>query len=368
MRRLVLALVFSAAACGGDPANDDRAFSEPVTISDPSVNAFLPTIASHGGDALLAWHQFESGVAKLRYVMISDGVPGSIEGIAAVVSTAGQLRPSVAATESGYVLAWQERDGGIDVGKAAWLDEAGTLVSGPEIVSSSGAGVYSMRVAAAGENTAFAWTGGSEHHVALRGPGETLAAMPVGTTLISQTVLNFPRIALTEDGTLFVSWRDGGIDALDWDVLLTSRARSGAFGATENVSSSPDLLSDDISLALDGDTLRLAWVDQHVDGLAFDTFSATRNAGGTLSEPERFTAESQDDWAWLPSITPRGACVWSLGQSPTNGVLWFADGAAPFALFDGLERGGNPVLAGDADHLAYVAATSPGTIVYSRRE
>lgn len=348
------------------------AFGEPSAISDDAVDAFMPAIAARGDDALIAWHQFEEGTARIRYVLVADGAAGEPQTIPAVLDTGAQLRPAVAATESGWVLAWQERDGATDVARATWLDDGGEPIAAPEVVSSVGAAVHSVRVAAAGEDVAFSWTDGGAHHIALRGPGEALDATPVGTTLESTGVLNYPRIALGADGTLFLGYRDGGQTASEWDVRLTTRPRGGSFTTPVNVSRTPGLLSDDPSVALDEGILHLAWAEQDEGGGYFDAVHATRDEEGEISDFVRYAAQSQEDGVWHPSVNADGAAAWSLNlASPVDGTLWFAPGPGrePELLFEGLVRGGFPVLAGsNPAHLAWTSPGAPRVVHYARGE
>lgn len=361
------------AACSGDGGGGGGsiAFGDPIAISDGAADTFVPAIAARGGDALVTWHQFEDGTAKIAYVLVDAGVPGELRAIPAVLDTAAQLRPSVAATVDGWVLAWQERDGDVNVAKAVWLDTAGEPLDAPEVVSSSGATVHGVRVASVGDDVAFSWTDGDAHHIALRGPGETLPATPVGTTLESTGVLNAPRIALAADGTLHLGYRDGGETAGEWDVRLVTRPRGGGFSSPVNVSRTPGLLSDEVSLALDGDRLHLAWAEQDPSGAWFDAVHAMRDGDGNVSDFTLYAGTSQQDGVWGPSVNGRGAAAWSLSlTTPVDGTLWFAPGPGrrPEPLFDGL-RGGFVALAGeDPVHLAWTSAGPPRIVHYARGE
>ena len=160
----------------------------------------------------------------------------------------------------------------------------------------------------------------------------TVAATPVGTTLLAQGQLNFPRIALTSTGELLLAYRDGGTDTTDWDVLLVAKSPGAAFGAPVDVSNTPGLLSDDISLAVEpDDTLDLVWVDQDpIDVNSFEVDHATRTAAGVVSPIDRFG--TQGLWAWTPSAIAGMTAVWHTGAG-AGGQLWLAaGGGAPTAL------------------------------------
>ncbi len=145
------------------------------------------------------------------------------------------------------------------------------------------------------------------------------------------------------------------------------RPRGGAFGAEANVSNTPGLLSDDVSLAIDADgTLQIAWVDQDpVDVNSFEVNHATRAPSGALSAPALYGQQSQ--WSWTPSVTPGGAAAWRTGAG-ARGPLFFATPAS----------GPQPTLAprdvallslarapGGDYHLAFTDGASPPVLFYS---
>ncbi len=228
------------------------AWSTPITLSDPPNQGFAPSVAARDGEALVAWHEFVGDAgARIRYAHVAQGVPDATQTLADPFAPA--IRASVATTTNGYVLAYQANDGTRDVVRAVELDATGNVTSGPDTISSPNQTGSMQRVASNGGEEVFAWTDGTAHWFAMRGAGETVPASLVGSTLLSQGLLNFPRVAIDAAGNVFIAYRDGGTNTSDWDVLLVTRAPGAAFGAPVDVSNSSGLLSDDISLALEDD-------------------------------------------------------------------------------------------------------------------
>lgn len=352
---------------GGTMAAMAPTFGTPITLSDPANNSFVPTIAARAGQCLVAWHDFVSGQARVVYSLIVDGVPGPMM-IVPETFTGGK-NPWLAATTNGYVLTYQANDGQTDVARAVEIDALGAVVQGPDTISMPGTSAAMVRVAASGDQEAFAWTDGSTHSFALRG-AETVPPTAVGTTLVATGLLNFPRIALDATGNLFLAYRDGGVDTTTWDVLLVMRPPQGTFGTPKNVSKSAGLLSDDVSVAVEANgTLDIAWVDQDgVDLNSFEVAYATRAPDGTVTKPKRYG--TQGLWTWTPSVVPGLAAAWRAGTG-NSGPLYFATpDLAPTPILTG-EAAARVVMAEGPDaryHVAYYTG-GPGSLVrYARSE
>lgn len=353
-----------ASGAGGDAG---AGFTSSVVISDPQHQSFVPVVAARAGGAIVAWHDFVGAESRVVYSIVKNGVPGPLTPLSAATLT-GPKRPSVAVTPSGYVLAYQANDGTSDLVRAVELDAAGAVLSGPVSISTPGTAGEMPHVAtnSSGEE-AFAWTDGTAHHFALRGPGETVGPTPVGTTLLSTGTLNFPRIALDDSGRLFLAYRDGGVQTSDWDVLLVVRPSGGSFGAPVDVSKSPGLLSDDISLCMESDgTLDIAWVDQNPSNVnAFEVEHARRAPGGTISAPARYG--TQNLWAWTPSIVAGAVTAWATGPQSFGPMFLAAPGKAPEPLLPS-ETGGQTALArgpNGALHFVFTDLSTPRRVHYA---
>ncbi len=360
--------VSDAGSDASDASDAGSAFGASVVISDPANASFVPCIAARAGGAIVAFHDFAEAGSRIVYSMVKNGMPGSLMELSAA-TLSGPKRPWVAQTPSGYVLAYQASDGTSDVVRAVELDADGAVTSGPVTISTPGSEAAMPRVAtnSSGEE-AFSWTDGSAHYVALRGPGENLAATAVGTTLLSGGLLNFPRIALDDSGRLFLAYRDGGATSGEWDVLLVVRPANGSFSAPVNVSNSPGLLSDDISLAMEPTgALDIAWVDQDPQDVnAFDVDYARREPGGNLSPV--LTYGKQGLWTWAPIVVPGAISAWATGPQAFGPMYLGVPLAAPAPLLPG-ETGGQVALARDptsgALHFAYEDTATPRQIHYA---
>jgi len=343
-------------------------FGAAVTLSDPANGSFLPAIATRAGRVVVAWHDFPMGgtpPSRIVTTTIIDGVPGPL----AIVPEPllDPKRPTLAATTAGFVLAWDATDAGVPSIRTIDLDADGAAIGTPVTISAAGVTGLAPRVAALGDDVAWAWTDGTTHYFARRGPVETVAATPVGTTLISTGLLNFPRIAVTGAGELLLAYRDGGVDAIDWEVLLEIKPVGSAFAGPLDISRSPGLLSDDISLAVEpDDTLDVVWVDQDpIDVNTFEVSHATRDPAGLIAAPVRFG--TQGAWAWTPSAIPGMTAAWHTGAG-AGGDLWLAEaGGAPSPILPG-EQGAMVALTrddGGALHLVYVTPSMPRAVRYA---
>jgi hypothetical protein len=357
------------AADAGDAADAEilTDFTAPVTLSTDGLQGFSPSVAARDGEALVAWHEFGDAGAYVAYTRVVAGVPGSTQTLSDPYTP--KLRPWVAATDAGYVVAYQANDGTEDVVRAVELDATGAVTAGPDTISAAGQSAAMPHVAAAAGEEVFAWTDGTAHSYAMRGGGETVAATPVGTTLAAQGLLNFPRVAIDASGNVFLAYRDGGSSSSDWDVLLVTRPSGGSFGAPVDVSNSPGLLSDDISLAMEDDgTLDLAWVDQNaLDVNTFEVMYATRSPQGVVSPSAYYGLQGL--WTWTPSVTRGLVCVWNAGSTGT-GPFYVASPTSPPAPLLAPETGNMPSLAretGGALDLAWDESTTPRRVRYARR-
>ena len=325
----------------------------------------MPSIAARSGQCLVVWQEFVGAVAHVAYAIVVGGVPQPTQIVVDPLNDG--KHPWVATTTAGYVVAYQANDGTTDTVRAIEIDPTGAIVDGPVTLSTPGEEASTPRVAAAGAEELFAWTTGSTHVFTMRGPLETVPTTDVGTTLLSTVITNFPRVALTPAGNAFLAYRDGGSDSADWDVLLVARPHGGVFGAPVDVSQSPGLLSDDISLALEPDgTLDMAWVDQDsVNVDAFEVDYATRSPAGAVTAPARYG--TQGLWTWTPSVVPGLGAVWYAGTGVTGPLYYGSPSTPPTEILPG-SQGRDTVLALGPDgveHLAFSSDAMPAQLVYS---
>ncbi|HEV8320495.1 MAG TPA: hypothetical protein VG389_02700 [Myxococcota bacterium] len=341
-------------------------FGAPLLVSDPTHASFVPATAAHGARVLFAWHEFDAAsVAHVVFSLAQEGCVGPITTLPDPYAPA--RRPAVAATTAGWVVAYEASDGTTDVIRAFELDADGNVLAGPDTVSTPGLFGDWVDVDARGDDEAFAWTDGSAHYFAMRGPRETVAAGLVGTTLVSTGLLNYPRIALAGDGTLHLAWRDGGVQAIDWDVLVVTRPAGGPFGAPVDVSQSPGYGSDSMDAYVEGDgTLDLVWAEQDPANVsAYEAAYATRSAAGVWTAPARYGP--QGDQIWTPSVASGLAAVWNTNTAAA-GPLYFASGPVPAALVFAGTSGRTPVLALSPDgtrHLVFATPGPPAQIFYA---
>ena len=307
-------------------------FGAPVVLSDPLRVSLAPAIAARGEVAIVAWHQFPpaggGSSPEVAWRAVARGCVGPV--IVAPETLTLARWPSVAATASGFVIAYEAESGNDPtVVRLLELDGAGQPLGAPETVSAAGSLARLPRVAASGADVAIVWTDGARHWLSLRGPGETLTAMPIGGALQFGGIINFPRVAMAPDGTTLVAWDDGLSEgSANFEVFLAARPRHGSFAAPVNVSNTPDDDSADVALAMESDgTLDIAWAEQSpVDENVFEAAYTRRAPGGTIAAPALYGA--QGTWVVAPSVVPGLAATWTTGMG-TTGAPWYASGPAP---------------------------------------
>lgn len=340
-------------------------FGPAAVISDEALASLAPVAAASGSRALVAWHEFGEAGSRIAYALVERGCAGEIRRVDEPLDQ--PIRPSVAATPDGFVLAYHASDGAFLRVRAVWLGGDGEPLGPPETISAENQSGSYVRVATSGEETAFAWLDATGHAFARRGPLETVAATHVPNTVQDLVVDSSPRVALAADGTLFLAYRNGS--SSEQEVFLLVRPKAGAFAPRVNVSQSPDLLSDDVSLAVEPDgALDIAWIDQDPDDVnSFEVEYRRRASGGSLGPTTRYA--TQGLWSWTPSVLPGLTAAWRTGQGAL-GPFYFADGESdPVPILPG-ETGSMPALArttDGAEHIAYQDGANPRRIHYAWR-
>jgi hypothetical protein len=363
---------------GGEPMVDGAAaidcrlevgsgemFGAAQVVSDEALSSLAPVIAASGGRALIAWHEFGDAGSRIAYAVVERGCVGEIRRVDEPL--AQPIRPSAAATADGFVLAYHASDGGLERVRAVWLGADGEPEGPPETISAEGASGSYVRVATSGEETAFAWLDATGHAFARRGPLETVAATHVPNAVDDLVVDSSPRVALDPAGTVFLAYRNGS--STEQEIFLLVRPKGGAFAPKVNVSQSPELLSDEVSMAVEPDgALDIAWIDQDPEDVnSFEVEYRRRAPAGSLGPRTRYG--TQGLWSWSPSVLPGLTAAWRTGQGGI-GPLYFAAGAEPpVPILDG-ETGSMPALARTSDgaeHLVFQDGALPRRIRYAWR-
>ena len=348
-------------------AEPGAAFGRPVGLSDPLSTAFMPSAAANGRAVLIAWQETVRGGSRVAYAVAVDGCVAEVRYVDDELPS--PRRPSVAATSSGWVLAYEAQKPPRPVVRSVHLDLEGRVVSAPETISAPGAVASRVRVAARGDDVVYAWTDVVGHHVARRGPVETLPPTAVGERLKSAGLVNFPRLAIDDRGTILLAYRDGGPERTDFEIRLVTTDVGGPLPRPANLSRARGLMSAAVALAMEADgRLRLVWVEQ--DAQRPDTFEvvhATYTGVGSVAEPTRFATLGQA--SFKPSVVAGLATVWQVG-TVRSGELWFADGPGQPVRILRDTVGGMTALAEDADgdlHLAFVDLSDPPRLRYAWR-
>lgn len=327
----------------------------------------MPAMTERDGRVLIAWKETVEGENRVLYALVAAGCVGSPRRLADPIPDS--RRPAVAAIASGWVLAYEAQCPPKPLIRAVFLDSDGEVMSGPETVSTTGETASRVRLAAQGDDVVFSWTNVHAHFIARRGPVERLLPTPVGSTLVDAGLINFPRVALGSDGTLYVAYRDGGPKSVDYEVLLLVREVGQPFEQAVEVSRSAGRRSDDVAMAIESDDrLRLVWVEQN--GKRPDTFEvvhATYDREQGIGDAVRFGTLGLI--SAKPSVTTGLATAWHAG-SVRSGRLFFASGPRPPTRILPDFQGGMVSLVGDpagALHLAFVDAGEPPRLRYTWR-
>jgi hypothetical protein len=339
-------------------------FGELAMLSPEDGGAFSPSVAARDGEALVVWHQFDEGArTHLALVHIAQGCVGPVQTLAEPLGD--PKRPSLAATASGYALAYEATDPSGIVIRAVDLAPDGTIASGPITLTTAGETGEMARVAAQGDQVAYAWTDGNGLFFALRGPDESVGATPLAVTVQQTGLLTNPRIALAPDGTLYLTYRDGP-QASDNEVYVLTRPKGGAFGAAVNVSQSVGLDSDDPAIAVrDDGSVDLAWAEEDpVQVQNFEAVHAHLDASG-WSAPALYGAQGGQVRA--PALLPGLAAAWNLGGSGLGPFYWDDGSGAPVAIFPSVSGNAAALARGPdgATHLALVENAQPRHVRYA---
>jgi len=229
-------------------------FGVPTVLSDPRVAAFMPAVAVSGDRVFIAWQETSRKENRVAWAVAVDGCVGPVRRVED--SLPNPRRPAVAATASGWVLAYEAQNTPMPLIRAVRLDDSGRVTRPPVTVSEPGQVASRVQVAAHGDDVVFSWTNVLEHYVARRGPVEEFAPTRVGTRLSSAGLLAYPKVAVDANGTIFLAYRDGGPERTDLEVRLLSRKVGEPFSKSINVSKSRGLMSDDVTMAVESAAVR----------------------------------------------------------------------------------------------------------------
>jgi hypothetical protein len=372
---LVMTVAWATPAVGADAASPvceasvvaAEDFGDALVLSSPSAAAFMPALATLGDRVLIAWQETDSARNRVAYAIAREGCVGSVRYVEDPM--ANPRSPAVAATASGWVLAYEARETPRPLVRSIRLAEDGSVVSGPQTISAPGAVASRVRVAASGDDVVYAWTDVFGHHFARTGPVEQLAPTAVGVRLQAAGLVNFPRVAVDPQGTVYLAYRDGGPERTDFEIRLLIRPPGRPFSSPVNVSRSHGLMSDDVAIVVEPDgRLRLAWVEQDDERPeAFEVVHATVDHDLVISRPERFGTLGAA--SFKPALVGGPFAVWQVGTA-RSGRLYFADGLGTPVHIQTELTGGMASLAADsrgALHLAYVDTQDPPRLRYTAR-
>lgn len=316
-------------------------FGSGLAVSPLGRRAFTPAVAARPDGAIVAWHDAGEDGADLRYaVLIGDCLVAQHAVADELESLGAPKRAAVAATDAGYVLAYQAMDNEVSVVRALWLSPTGEVLRGPESISDATRSAAMTSIAAQGDDVAFAWTDSQTHYFARRGPVEEVLAKPVGSQLIALGLINTPHIAIVSNGGLALAWSDGGPNSENRDVLLAHRELGGEFGASQNLSQTPTYMSTDVDVYADSDgSLDVVWAQMDSERVdQFEVEHARRDPSGQLGGVQRYG--QLQSVAWSPSAFEGGGAVWHLG-GPAGGQMVFAEtpGADPQPILGEIQGG-----------------------------
>lgn len=316
------ALVMVAAST----AASAQSLSAPVNVSASANGSQLPSLVVDAfGTPRLFWHDFTSA-PNLLWCSEHDGTAWSA-GSPCAPNVTQSWSPRAAADRFGDVhLAWRDRTGGNDEILYARFD--GTSWSAPVNVSrtAEASGNPTLAVDSLG-NPHVAWeegpAGAKRFFEAWFDGAAWTPARDTGLPFVQAAALDVLRIGFAPDDTLHAVWHDGATSLTEiWHAELPP---GGAWGAAENVSSSPTEVSVEPALAFAPDgTLDVAWVEQDpVIATAFETCLSARSTAGTWGP--RQDVSQQGSSCYRPAI--------AVGSDGVPRLAWHADTATGKEVF-----------------------------------
>ncbi|MBI3942135.1 MAG: hypothetical protein HY326_03910, partial [Chloroflexi bacterium] len=246
-------------------------------VSNTSGTSTTPALAAGpGGKLFVAWSDNTPGSATIYVAQSDDGLTwsnGPIPGGAG-------LSPSIAIGQDGLVhVAWQSLDDATNTYDIWHIQQQGTVWSVAEDISSS-PGIDSLKpwIAVAPDHQAhMVWEEDTTPSSAAYSGGSFLAwSIPV---TISQSVnnANLPRIAIDNQGSLHVTWRNATASAIEYRQWFPS-SRSWAAIATPPPATSAGGVARPALVAEAGGRIHLAWEQPSSSANAdiYATSAATR--------------------------------------------------------------------------------------------
>jgi hypothetical protein len=375
-------------------------FKQSVRVSgDEPVPAaqHAPRVAAAGSRVYAVWHEASGGLENVWLAVSADrgatfGAPMRVSGNPP--GAVAELHPTVATDGGQVVVAWQEFATGRDDDrgriKLARFDAAGRKLGGVlRVDDSNAAGKWLPQVALADGAPVVAWIderdrgpeGEPLEHVYVARAGDAGSAFEPAVRVDSGTPVplaahldNKWSPTITADGgKVYVAWAD--FRNYNWDIFLARSDDVGrSFGPNVRIDDFPDLerINERPTIGVGPfGTVHAAWTDlrarepdtnifyaQSTDGGA--TFSANRHLDDSQQgfDPDRDTPSNQ----WHPSLTAVGGrlfVAWQDNRLGNNDIFFTTstDGGATFAPSERVDNTGTGASEQSRPHLAWAEDT-----------
>ncbi|MBW2276037.1 MAG: hypothetical protein JRF63_01015 [Deltaproteobacteria bacterium] len=320
----------------------DGGVGEPDEPIEPSVLSEKPFMISRGDGFGLGWFDTrwdascnvldqESCDRDIAFITLDGaGLPANPIPIRVTQDAHLNLRPSIAATDTGFLLVWGEQDGGDLHINVVPLDQDGNpgdqqVVSGEETGSiDRGPGI-----AALGTTAVITWTSQSQNRVLAL--ALSLDGTPTGEiqTVDEEYLSGAPTITAGDDGFL-VSWSTIRVD--DFEIYTRKLDSTGAPVGEPNRATWTTLDAEHPVTAWNGETFALLYVSPEANGTGDCThsscnqqaFVALLDADGMIASTELRLSDNPNDCR-EPDLVWDGSgwfAVWELRQDMRQQVYY----------------------------------------------
>lgn len=259
-------------------------FDGAKNLSKNSGASIDPAISASGNNVYVVWSDNSPGNSEIIFRASIDGgetFSTSSEGRLTNTATAS-LTPKVSSSGSDAYIVWVENDssGKGDVYFRATPD-SGSGFGDIENISNSGSAAQ-VQVAAAGKNVHIVWSDAKSGNRDIYISSSSDGGESFGTAInLSNNVgvSDQPQIAVTDDGHIYVVWRDSISGSTE--VLLRASGNGGnEFGSVRNLSNNNGS-SGNPEIAVSGSYVYVIWTD-NTPGNVEVFFAASTNSASSF--------------------------------------------------------------------------------------
>ena len=262
-------------------------FRDTDNLSSNSGSSVDPAIAASGDNVYVAWSDKTLGNPEIIFRASMDGgetFTAKSKGRLSNTDSAS-VTPRVASNGDSVYVVWVER------GSSAKTDiylrashNSGASFENIKNLSNSGTAAE-PQVATTGDHVYIAWSdsmsGNRDVYLISSGNGGESFDDPINLSK-NGGVSDQPQISATEDGHVYVTWRDS-ISGSKEILFRASNDNGNTFGEIKNISNNAGSSSNPEISASD-DAVYITWTDNTIGNVEV-FFAASTNGGGSFSSP-----------------------------------------------------------------------------------